>query len=352
MIIDNTYMPAYQTINRIGSDFYVFCFDGAVPATIEDIPFEMFLSTEFTSVNSNIDDLYKIFHWENLYNSCIHHSLITANYAEDSSGNTLRPTVAFSQKNSSVVAYPKLSYYDYTVSKYRHIPKAVSTDLNKYAIACSNPPINNTYGHYYNLLVPGWNTQNNYGTYWAIPDEDRQRAEGFYMEFDFEAEVGIDYVNITTLGSNMFEGDLRILRWDETLNNGDGDWVLAHTESPIPQQDSNTINFSSQIVTTKLRFEFDEADGNANYTAMLEIEFLGATPIEENVPKDITWAIVIPQNPALAAWMEYSHEGAFILATAGGPGDTADLIFNRTTPIAGRNCPLLESNYKFLPYEV
>lgn len=352
MIIDNTYMPAYQTTTRIGPDFFVFCFDGAVPASVSEIPFELFTSSNYVGVNSNIDEAYKIYNWQNIYNNCIHHSLIRAKTGTDYDGNDLRTEVEFEQKNSSIVAYPKLSFYDNSISKYRHVPKTFNTDLNGYAIAAANSPNTNTYHHYYGLGVPGWNTQSTYGVYWAIPNEDRQRAEGFYFESDFGYEAGIDYINVNTLATNMFRGDMLVYSWDATLNEGAGDWVLEHTESPTPAENTITITFAEQVLTSKIRLEFTEAHNSTNYTVLTELEFIGATPMTEPEPTEMTWALIIPQLPKVAAWMEYSHEGAFILATAGGPGSTADLIFNRSAPLGGRNCPLLSGNYKFLPYEV
>lgn len=345
MIIDNTYMPQFQMRTRMGPDYLIYAFGGAVPASVEDIPFEMFIENGHSDLNSNIDENFRLFNWAGIYNNMITSSLITANQ-----GATSVNTIQFTQKSSSVVCLPKLGYYDYSVSKYRHIPQTVETNLGKYLNTPANPHNSNTYSPLDSLFIPGGPTKHSYGCFFGIGPENL--LEGFHFDLDFATEVGIDSIEIKGPGTNMFEGDMRVFKWDETLNAGAGDWVLIHTLSPIEQVDNQTIVLAEQAVTTKLRIELDEGDSSNIYSVLDQFSFLGATPAEPVGSQAITWAIVIPVSPGLGAYMQYTHEGAFLLATAGGPEDDAEFIFSRKTPDRGRDCALLAGDFTFKAREV
>jgi hypothetical protein len=333
-------MSAYQIGNRLGSRYEAFCFSGPVPSTIAEIPFNMFVDTIDpwgpTGRQKQIDSV-------SIYNNMVCHLIANA---EGNSNSVGYDTCEWTQNSEVEAGLTKASFQDIKNNTYRHIPQTIASDLVKYDLNSHTNKTSNTI----NLSGIFWYTGNTRPLKLNIPEEDKDA--GFFIEGDFGYEAGITSVNCISNGTNFFSGDLSVSRWDPTLLEGAGDWVLVKTVTSVESQINNTILLDSEIVTSKIRVDFASAGTVNTFTNIITLEFLGSAPVSE-LPEvnPVTWALLLPSNPDSGMYNDHVDEPPFMLVTAGGPSDDVELKINKKTPDRGRVSTLLSLSVEFLAEE-
>lgn len=327
---------SHNMVDKLGPHYYAFAFEGTAPTNPSEIPFNLFVDSD--SILGHPLPNFRTIDWQSVYNNMIQANFVTATRPR-------KDAVAWSQRNVPT-GKPKLGFEDFSKKKTKHAPKTINTNLLQYD---KNSIVSeaNTHVPLPFVFQDGLSDfSSNAACYMEIPDG----ATGMYLECDFEKEVPIDLIEFDTgLASNGFRGNTEIQRWDETLNDGNGDWVTFHTFD-LSVSDFSSITFE-EVLTRKIRFNFEQPASSVN-TRIAEIGFYGATPLEQDVEKTIGWMLLVPCALDInQTFIDVFPEMPYVVSAAGGPLEPREAIFSNEKPIPGRINSLLNLEFKFIAKE-
>lgn len=331
MIEFSSSRKASALANRLGVRFQMFLFGGTVPTTIEEIPFNLFITSE-----RNLIEGYQVLDYNSIYNNMQSQLFCLA-----SNTNANRfDTVVFEHELNNA-GLPKLSFFDINVQKYRHIPQTMNIDFAQYDEYSGT---NLTGSHQPHACI-AWPQDTGRYSHFKF---DTEASAGGTLEFDFGYEADITEIVWKGNANNNFEGNMEIYTWDQSLNEGAGDWVLFHTHVMSDPDTVQDIILPSPIASSKLRFVMERANDSANSTIIETIEFFGTAP--DTLPdtaQPITWALLVPLHPNKSDFDSITREQAFIMLTAGGPADGAEFIVSQSVCDPGRINNLLTGKIRF-----
>lgn len=337
-------IQAFEFANEFGPNADVFTFGGTPPTSLETVPFELFIAT----VEHPLGEGFRSVHYGNVYNNMLSRCVVDIDNNDTDFVGYDNISILTIPGQASI---PKLSFFDYSIQKYRHIPQTIETDLLPFD-KFSGTERSSSSRDITHAFWPTGETTVTVSTRLEIPSADRQRAEGFFINMDFGYEAAIDEIDLTGVSANSFRGNLTISEWDETLNGGAGDWVVFHVHPMATSGAAQNIVLPSQMITTKVRFHFEEADDGTN-TYIKNIHFTGPTPISMPlVSQPITWALIVPRQPRHTSFIDVVREAPIALVTAGGPIDQQELAFGQQVSVAGRDNQVISGRIKFLPKEI
>lgn len=327
---------SHNIVDKLGPYYYAFAFEGTAPTNPSEIPFDLFVNSN-DIVGYPVED-FRTLNWQAIYNNMVQANFVTASRPR-------KDKVAWSQRGVPI-GIPKLGYYDYSKKKTRHIPKTANTNLldyDKNSIVSENE----TTVPFPFIFTPGLNEFNTNAAFYA---EIPEGTTGLYLECDFEKEVPVDLIEFDSSREiNAFVGTTEIQRWDDTLNEGNGDWVTFHTVD-LTLSSLSTIRFD-EVLTRKIRFKFNGPSSSLN-TRIAQISFYGATPTVVDTQTTIGWMLLVPCILSVnQTFIEVSPEMPYIVSAAGGPLDPREAIFSNEDPIPGRVNSLLNLEFKFVAKE-
>lgn len=316
--------------------FNTYYFTGPVPATIEDISFD--LDPMGISRNSIALSVVDIRHQEQTANG------VLRNVLEGSNRITIIPV--------------KKSVWDDRRQKYRLAPNYLARyDLSDvYRDEVNSAPYESrntatqsfdlTYQYYYGDLV--WNNERrennasvgyyamNYGNRYAWLND-----QGAF--FEFGSAVTVDSVELWQYADTRYTSATIILDWwDTSLNEGAGGWVRV--DSPATFNADKEFLWELAAPVTSTRFRVSGADTGQQPWHIREISLLSSTEPYNVETVDITWALVIPYWTGLYNIPFYwnrtdsaTQQGSYpmILCDVGQPGDDTLIILNQARNIPG-----------------
>lgn len=150
--------------------------------------------------------------------------------------------------------------------------------------------------------------------------------QGNFIEFEFEAGseiAGIDYRFPTT---NTY-GDFSVKYYDETLNDGAGDWTTAHVVDSGATRDR--VEFAEAINSSRVRVQFDVAP--ASTVGIESIYFFSNKTDFVNTPQnDVTWALVLFDLTSHTSVNALGTDFPFIWMNVGSALSPAEMIIAKT----------------------
>jgi hypothetical protein len=322
----------------------IFTFGGAVPASLAEVPFNLWQTVLDHPIYGD-GRSYDTYDMVNIYNNMLSRTTARITNSDDEFIGYDQIQI---QSESNLASFPKLSFRDYGVRKYRHIPQTVTSDLVQHdeytGTDRSSTPRNFTH-----IFYPTGEDSDVLLSFVATFDDDREN--GFFLEMDFGYEASINEVEYRGRSSDNFRGDMTISYWDESLNAGAGDWVLFHTHTMDLGRTNQIIELPGEMITQRVRVFWPE--GSTGNTYLQTISFLGPDPVSMPlVSEPITWALMIPRTPLTSAFREVNSQAPIALLTAGGPVDQQELMFSQQVSQAGQANNLVSGRLRFLSKEV
>ena len=144
---------------------------------------------------------------------------------------------------------------------------------------------------------------------------------GSYIEFEFEENSEIAGIDYRFLNGNTY-ADFSVRYWDPTLNEGNGDWVTAHT---ISGDYRDRVDFAQPINSSIVRIEFD-AETSSNLDVESIYFFSNKTDFVNTPQNDVTWALIMFNTQSHISVNVLGDEFPFIWMNAGSALSPAELI--------------------------
>lgn len=305
MKIFNSVQFPVNTLNSLGSNFSVSIFTDAIPSSIDDIPFD---------INNNVEVLANSVATIIVQASVDLKYLVTKNVI-----NTKRPSgYAYNLDRDKVQVLPKVGKF--------------SPGFDN--LAFSIEPENSIYQLGRLFGVPGY----------SAATLGSKATIDTYIEYTFDADVSIDYIDIEQQPSSSYAvGKFKLQYLD-----AEGEWVLGEelnlTYNNVASGTSG-VALSKSYTSSKFRLVVAEVTSQPWY--LNSVKFYSSEPADNTETGEFTWFLLKSTNQDL---LELDNSPVLI-GSAGGPNGGKDLALNLYKAKPGLEVKLMNLKIRSNPME-
>lgn len=154
-----------------------------------------------------------------------------------------------------------------------------------------------------------------------------QIRTGHYIEFVFEEMSQLDGLDYRFNSANTF-ADFSVKYYDETLNDGAGDWVIVYSTADRTYQDR--VTFDSPINASVVRIEFD-VDSISPINAQRIQFFSNKLDYVNTVRSDVQWAMILFDVQGTSAISAVGTDFPYIWMNVGSALSPSEMILAKVS---------------------
>lgn len=338
---------SYRTY-MLDGDFRQFLhfFEGPVPTTFADIPFDL-------------NDYYEIFR------QCSYSQIVHC-YNADDDGN--QSTDQYSRiASQGPIDGVRKHYYRPIFDRWELMPREIihggyrdentGLALNVSAHQDDENQLRSLHFAYYysNVYRADFRDYLKYSNNYEGGVPWNRSAQNAPLIFEYDQEVTInafEYVTWTSSSNAPGFYDLEI--WDETLNEGAGGWVLVIDDRQMWDTPYSTLmrpiyELGGSYTSRRFKFRFSDTGGGS--WAFNHIALIGDEPTWGKETVDLTWALLGGFHNARGGYYDRNQSDSFnepggfpwAIVDVGGPGSGATVELEKATGLIGGETPNIES---------